>query len=177
MSERPPFSDDPITVDLGGERVMVPHRNAAEWINAIHGPQSVPGLVVVLARETSSELILDALGNGDLENEQLAAASYELLVQAVPFYRWWVTARLLMVSSKPDVLGRTVLAGMDPWTLTVAQWVAAVYVLLTKNADEKGKFKFDAQLEATPAGVEDDDWGDESFDAMVAQARQMPGMR
>ena len=176
MSSRTPFSDDALTVDLGGERVAIPHRNAVEWINAIHGPQSVAGLVVILARETSRELILDALSTGDLENEQLSKASYDLLKMAAPFYSWWVTAKLLILSGKPEVLGRTVLAGMDPWSLTVAQWVTAIYALLTEHADEKGRFKFDAMLQTPPAGIEDDDWGDESFDAMVAQARRMPGM-
>lgn len=176
MTGRPPFSDDPIILEMAGERVAVPHRNAAEWVNAMHVSGAPGTLILTLAREASRDVILDELAVGSLEPDQLAAASYELLVQAVPHYRWWATARLLLLSAKPEILGRTVLKGMDPWSLSVAQWVTGIYAMATEHADEKDRFKFDAQLQTPPVGVEDDDWGDESFEAMVASARRLPGM-
>ena len=75
------------------------------------------------------------------------------------------------------ILGRTVAVGMDPWELTAAQWCAGVYHICTEHADARGKMKFDASLSQPPPGIKDDsDWGAESIESMLAQARQMPGM-
>lgn len=178
MSNRSPFSDSPITVQMGEYTTVVPHRNAAEWVDAVHighGPDSV---AVLLSRETTREILYDALAVGDITREEMADASHNLISQAVDGYQWWKTARLLLLSATPGALGHTVVRGMDPWTLTVTQWCAGVYTIFTENADEKAKGRFDASLEARPPGVEDDgDWGADAFDAMVNAARSMPGMR
>lgn len=177
MPKRSPFAQDPIIVPLAGERVTVPHRNAAEWVDAAHTRLGPGGMLLALVREGTRENLRDALVAGDLEADQLSEASHEL-IQTATDWKWWEATRLLLVSADTQVLGRTVARGMDPWVLTVAQWCAGVYFLCTEHADDKGRMKFDAQLSTPPAGVEDDDeWGNVSFESMVSQARNMPGMR
>lgn len=176
MADRSPFSQDHIVVPLAGELVSVPHRNAAEWVNALHARLGPGGMLLGLVRENTREAIREDLVVGDLEADQLIEASHKLIETATD-WKWWEAVRLLAVSADTQVLGRTVVKGMDPWELTVAQWCAGVYMLCTEHADEKGRMKFDAQLSTPPAGVEDDDsWGDMSFEAMVNQARNTPGM-
>lgn len=175
MDSRSPFSQDPIVVAVGSHRVHVPHRNAAEWVDAMQRRNGPGGVLLELCRENTHDILKDALITGDVSAQDVVEASHRLIETAIP-YRWWEATRLLVLSADTGVLGRTVLAGMDPWELTAAQWCAGVYAICTEHADEKGKFKFDAMLSNPPEGVDDDSWGEESFDAMVAQARRMPGM-
>jgi len=154
--------------------IHVPYRSAAEWIETLDGgPMRT---LIGLARETSSEYLLESMAAGLCTSEELASAAYDLYQQAIPF-KWWEGYRLLAVSAQKEVMGRIALAGLDPYDMTAGVWCCAVYSLLTKDAEAKDKFKFDAQLSTPPDGIEDDDWGDNSFDTMVAQARAMPGMR
>lgn len=156
--------------------VVIPHRNAAEWVNAITADAGPNMLVVALARDLTRDVILDDLAVGQLNEDDLAQASWSLLAQGTGM-SWWEGARLLLASQNNGILGRTVASGMDPWELTAAQWCAGVYFLCTEHADERGRIKFDATLSQPPAGIKDEsDWGSESIESMLAQARQMPGM-
>ena len=172
---RSPFSVEPITVYVNGSPIPVPHRTAAVWVDAMHRRNGPGGMLLELCREKTADVLREALITGDITAEQVVAASQDLMQQAIP-YKWWESSRLLLLSASTDVLGRTVVKGIDPWDLTAAQWCTGIYTLCTEHADEQGKFKFDAMLATPPAGIEDDDFGDDSFDAMVAQARRMPGM-
>lgn len=160
---------------VAGRPFTVRRPSAAEWVEAMLCGQGPDGLLLELADRADAEELKDALAVGNLEPHHVTEASHELLTEAIP-YKWWESARLLILSSRADIVGRTVVAGMDPWKLTPAQWCAGVYRLCTENMDEKGLFKFDAAISSPPAGVDDMEWGEESFDVMVAQARQMPGM-
>ena len=68
-----------------------------------------------------------------------------------------------------------VLAGVDPWSLTVGQWCAAIYTLYTRDRKPDDVFKFDVLVNAAPAG-EVDEWGDDDYETMVQAARSLPGM-
>lgn len=175
MANRSPFAQEPIVVPLAGESVSVPHRNAAEWVTAAYQRNGPGGMLLELCRETTRSILRDELISGSVTVEQIADASHTLMQEAIP-YRWWESTRLLLVSGDPSVLGRTVVAGMDPWELTAAQWCAGIYTICTEHADDKGRLKFDAMLSQAPAGYEDDSWGEESFTAMINEARRMPGM-
>ena len=154
MTNRSPFAQEPIVVPLAGESVSVPHRNAADWVAAAYQRNGPGGMLLELCRETTRSILRDELISGSVTVEQIAEASHQLMQEAIP-YRWWEATRLLLVSGDPSVLGRTVVAGMDPW---------------------EGRLKFDAMLSQAPAGYEDDSWGEESFTAMINEARRMPGM-
>lgn len=163
------------TVPVMGQSIRVPFRPAEAWVSAL-GRGGVETLLLDLAQPASSEVLIDGMATGDLDHAGVAGASQKLIEYATG-RRWWEAVRLLQASVRPDVLGRTVLAGMDPWSLTPGQWCAGVYAIFTDGLDKDGLFKFDAMLGDPPEGVDEDDWADEDFDAMVAAARAMPGQR
>lgn len=164
---------DAITVDLSGYDVIVPYRSAADWLDTLDG--NPVKTLLALVRESVADSIMNDLAAGETTGPELAKAAYSLFEQAIPF-KWWESYRLLLTSQSRETMGRLALAGLDPSSMSVGVWTCATYALLTKGADAKDKAKFDGQLSIPPDGVEDD-WEDESFDAMVAQARAMPGMR
>lgn len=171
-----PYDREQLWVVVAGQHRRVP-REAAPWISCVLAPTGVTSLVVGLGDDRWGEWMLSGIADGTVPLEEVRDAAYELLGTASP-YKWWKTARLLALSSRDDIAGHLTLAGLDPWNLTVAQWVTAVYALLTKNADAKAKFKIDAPLDDPPAGVVDDEWmSEEAFAAMVAQARNSPGQK
>lgn len=176
MAREPGYSREPIRLGVGRRSYSVPFRPAAEWVEAVAAAEGGPAgvLLAVVDQPTQSE-IYESLLTGSLSSEELAQAAYDVLSEASPF-KWWETCRLLYASRQRQVMGRLALAGLDPWSMPVGVWCTAVYACMTENADDVGKFKFDAQLNNPPDGVEDDDWGDD-FETMVAQARQMPGMK
>lgn len=172
-----PYARDPLSVELNGAYIRVPYRSAAEWVSAILDSTGPSAVLSGLAGGQTRELLLDGLASGETTSDALAQASYSLFREAAPAWSWWETYRLLHVSADKLIAGRLALAGMDPWSLTVAQWVSGVYVVIQEDQDQKDQFRFDASLSAAPEGVEDDDWGDMSFDQMVASARSTPGFR
>jgi hypothetical protein len=162
--------------DIAGVRVGIPYQPAAEWVEACAMATDISGVVFQLATRSSVERLNDAMVNSRVTTEELAKGATGLLERVSP-YRWWVTYRLFLLSRQAAVMGRIVLAGLDPWKLPPAMWATGVYALLTENASETERFKFDAQLETPPPGVDDDTWGADDFESMVASARAMPGMR
>lgn len=178
MAEANPFSRSPLAADLGaGLGLLVPHAPAAKWIDAVISSPDPGKIILHLATEEAADQILDRMISGHLDPSDLDKASYGLIRQACPYPEWWKSVRLLVLSTGADVCGRTVAAGMDPWSLTAGQWVTGVYAMLAEGIPKDKLFQFDSSLEAVPPGVEDDVWGADDFDAMVQQARMMPGMR
>jgi hypothetical protein len=174
-----PYARDPVTIDLKGVRIAVPYRCAAEWMAAVGSVTGPSAVLAQLVRETTQGYILDELALGEITDRELQDASYELIRQTVPVFDWWATYRLLVLASSDRIVtGQAVLAGMDPWKLSPAEWCSALYVLLQKGADDKGRFKFDAALFDVPAGVdEESDWGEMSIEELAAAARGTPGIR
>jgi hypothetical protein len=162
-------------VSVGGRRFTVPFRNAADWTVAMETASGPYDCLLYLLEWRDRDQLLDGLAFGTVDASDLHSASHRLTEECSP-YRWWETYRLLMVATRPTVLGRTVVKGMDPYSLTVAQWCSGIFSLLTEHLDDSGRFKFEAQLADPPDGVDDgDDWAYQDFEQMVAQARAMPG--
>jgi hypothetical protein len=171
---RSPYARNPYAFELAGEHYRVPFRPAAVWVEAVCGGHTERVLTELMDEETGA-LIVHQLVSGGLDREAVRRASYALLKDAAP-YPWWKTVRLLMQSTTDTVAGHMTLAGADPWSLSVAQWTATVYTLLTRHQDVKGRFKIDAELENPPPGADEDDWMSEAaFAALVANARNAPG--
>ena len=81
----------------------------------------------------------------------------------------------MSTSAGPDVLGRLVLANVDPWARSLGEWCAATYALCVKGCDEKGRMRFDFSLSVPPPGYEDewDDGGDDPEAVQAAVAKMM----
>jgi hypothetical protein len=171
-----PYDDDHVPVYVLNRSVYV-ERTAAPWIRCVLAPTGVTALVIGLHDDEWGTWVLSGIASGAVSMDDVKQTAYDLLGDVSP-YKWWKTARLLALSSRDDIAGHLTLSGLSPWNLTVAQWVTAVYALLTKGADVKAKFKIDAPLDDPPAGIVDDEWmSDAAFAAMVAQARNAPGQK
>lgn len=170
------YATGAIVEDIGGVRVGIPYQPAAEWVEACAEADDIGGILLHLATRSSVERLTEAMVNADITTDDIAKGAGAVLERVSP-YRWWVTYRLFILSRQAAVMGRVVLAGLDPWKLSPAMWATGLYTLLTENASETERFKFDAHLETPPPGADDDGWGADDFESMVASARSMPGMR
>lgn len=170
-----PYARTAVSTPLGGREIVAPWAPADRWVSCV--VLSPLSILSGLTSDADGSFVVDQVLEGVITPEQVSQAAYALLEDAVP-YRWWKTVRLLSLSTRDDIAGHLTLAGLDPRNLTVAQWCMAVYTLVTRNSDAKEKFKTDAEFDAPPEGVEVNDWiSDDDFNAMVAQARAMPGQR
>ena len=168
-----PYARTALSVELGDLIVTVPWVPADRWVSCV----TVSPLTVLsgLTSDADGTAVVERVIDSRLSPEDVARAAYDLLGKAVPF-TWWKTVRLLALSTRPDIAGHLTLAGLDPRDLTAAQWAMAVYVLVTRNAESKERFKIDVEFDAPPPGVVEHDWiSDDDFNAMVASARAMPG--
>lgn len=169
-----PYANGDVTVYVG-DRVLTVSRVAAPWVECVMSPVGPSALLAGLPAHDAGAWVLQDMVTGVVTPRDVSEAAYALLGAVSPF-SWWKTARLLALSSRPDICGRLSLERVDPWSLTVAQWVCAVYALITRGLDETARFKINAPLDDPPAGVVDDNWmSDAEFAAMVAQSRNAPG--
>jgi len=153
-------------VRVGGRALEIPYRPAAEWVMAL---DRLPVLVHQLAspevREVLARMVFDRHPRAVQDME---AESRRILAEATG-RPWWEAGRLLNTSSSPDVLGRMILKGADPWLRTVGEWCAATYALCVDGASEEARLRFDFQLSIPPAG-EEDQW-DDGVDPAAAMAQ------
>ena len=162
---------------LGDLEVRVPWCPADRWISCTTATLGPVTTLVGLTDDATGAAVVERIVDGRVTPEAAAAAAYDLLGQATP-YKWWKSVRLMSLSCRDYIAGHLTLAGLDPRDLTVAQWCASVYTLITRNADDKTKFKTDVVFDDPPPGVVDDDWmSPDDFNAMVAAARAMPGQQ
>lgn len=167
------ISRTPAALNVAGVQVVVPFAPAATWLEALSAPHV---LAFTLADQDSKRKLIDALTTVPGAAEALESQSYALLRSATGRARWWESVRLANTAATPDVLGRLVLAGVDPHTRTIGEWCAAMYTLATQNADETGLIKFEMTLAFPPDGFEDE-WDDgEDYDQMIEGFRDLPGM-
>lgn len=170
-----PYAREEQMVRLGDRDVRVPYASADRWISCVTA--SPVTILTGLTDGPTAEAVVWSVVDGDVSPEQVSATAYQLLERVVP-YRWWKTVRLLGLSTRDDIVGHLTLSGLDPRDLTVAQWCAAVYTLVTRNADTKERFKVDVEFDAPPPGIVENDWiSDDEFKAMVESARAMPGQK
>lgn len=161
----------PLTVTVADTPFVLPWRPAAVWAE---GVERLSLLAWTLAEPEDRERLADLVAEHPAAAADLKGESLRLLGEAAG-RRWWEAQALLYTSAGPDLLGRLVLAGVDPWTRSVGEWCAATYALCVKGQDEKGRLRFDFQLSIPPAGYEDewDDGGDDAADTEAAVMAMM----
>jgi len=151
---------EPLRVRVAGADYFVPYRTAAEWVLELDRPAV---LVARLADEETRGALVRAVVRDPRAKHELRAESLRILAEATG-RKWWEAGRLLSTSVAPEVLGRLLLSGVDPWQRSVGEWCAAVYALCVKGRDTKDRLKFDFSLAVPPPGHEDE-WDDEGDDA------------
>lgn len=174
-SDFAPILREPVTVTVAGTRISLPYQPAAVWAK---GLERLSFLAAVLAGPDDRERIADLLIEHPHAVAELRAESLRILGEAAG-RRWWEAGRLLSTSVQPEVLGRLVLANVDPWQRSVGEWCAAVYALCVKGQDEKGRIRFDFSLSIPPADHEDewDDGGGLDPAAAMAAVAQLTGKK
>jgi|SRR5512134_2131278 hypothetical protein len=161
------LSRSPARARVGAYELNLPWQPAVEWIEILrHGPD----MLAVALCDDPDGCALD-LATGALPFSAVQSASHTLL-EAECGKRWWVALKLAYTSATPAVLGELTLCGVDPSRVGFGQWCAAVYRILTRNADAKERMKTDFELELPPDGYESawDDGND--FAALNELARQ-----
>lgn len=161
------LSRQPAHVTVHGAELRLQWHPALDWIETLRRD---PDLVALALAEQPDAVVL-GLVSGTVPRTAVADASHGLL-ESETGYRWWTALKLAYSSAGGAVLGELTLSGVDPARVSFGQWCSAVYRILTKDADEKGRLKIDFELELPPPGYEEawDDGND--FAAMVALARQ-----
>lgn len=145
----------PVRVRVGGCEFELPYRPAAEWAA---GLDRLDFLVSHLADEETRSAIVDLRLKNPSVREDLKNESLRILAEQGG-RAWWEVGRLVATSTSTEVLGRLVLAGVDPWARSVGEWAAAVFALCVKGQDEKGRMKFEFSLSLPPPGYEEQ-WDD-----------------
>ena len=164
-SDFAPLLRQPLTVTVAGVRVVIPYRPAGAWAQALDHPG---WMAATLADPEGRSVIADLLIEHPGARADVREESLRILAEASG-RKWWEAARLIATSASPEVLGRLVLAGADPWGRSVGEWCAAVYALCVKGQDERGRLRFDFHLSVPPRGYEDE-WDDEGDDAEATAA-------
>lgn len=165
-SEYAPLLREPLTIRVAGTAITIPYRPVALWVKAL-GEQARLPLAAALADAPAREVLADLLMEHPQAAADLRAESLRILGETSG-RKWWEAGRLLNTSVAPEILGRMVLAGVDPWNRSVGEWCAAVYALCVKGQDEKGRLRFDFSLQLPPPEFEDE-WDDDG-DPAEAQA-------
>lgn len=166
------FLRAPLTVTVAGVTVTLPWRPAAEWVAHLDKLHVLAArLADAQGRDTLAQLVAERSGAAEqLKNESLR------ILEQVTGRKWWEGGRLLATSADTEILGRLVLAGVDPWQRSVGEWAAAVYALCLKDQDQKGRDKFVFTLSLPPPGYEEQ-WDDglPAFGELKAQYAQALG--
>lgn len=161
------LSREPVTLTVAGHALTFPWHPAADWIEVIRHD---PGRLVAELAEDSGDLVI-ALATGAVSWQAVQEASQKLLGDETGD-KWWTVLKLVYSSAQGGVLGELTLSGVDPARVSLGQWCAAVYRVLTRNAEDKDRLRIDFELELPPPGYEDA-WDDgNSYDEMVKLARE-----
>jgi hypothetical protein len=162
---RPALSRKPVFVTVGDFELIVPWRSAREWIEAI----GVSGHLAVLRVAQNPDDVVVSMAAGQTYVPDVRNATRHVLSELTG-RRWFIAQKLIMSGADGELLGELVLSGVDPDRIGVAEWCAAVYRILVRNADPKRRATLDFELAIPPEG-EEESWDDGSqFDPAALAA-------
>lgn len=173
MSDLALISREGVRVRVGGRDFHLPYRPAAEWMSAARRSS---GLVSQLARPEDRDVMIELVMDVPGAVEDLHREGRRILTEATG-RKWYQTEKLINTSVNPEVLGRLLLAGLDPWQRSIGEWCAAVYALAVKGLDDKKRTRLDFSLALPPPGFEDewDDDGGADPEATMSAVQELMG--
>lgn len=175
MTDRSPYSRDPYPLLVGPLSYQLEYRPAGGWVPLLADGQVFRWVLSAMDSKQAAALA-HALAVQQVSADDLKKGVLTLVCHASGYGQWWEAIRLCALSEGRQGAGLLTLQSVDPWGVTLAQWCHATYMLYTQHADDKARFKFDAQLATPPPGYEAA-WDDGSdFDMMVQASRSLPGM-
>lgn len=166
---------EPFGVRVDGDVYAYAAMPALPWLLAMSSdPWTTAVFPKLLASDAEYEQAMDAIQYGDIDTEALNRAAFDAIGYAGG-RRWWHTYNLVRAARGDEsgaLLGRMVMAGVDPERVSLAGWCSALYSILAKGCDVPARAKLDGYVASPPAiaGAFEDAAGD-SYEAMVAAAR------
>jgi hypothetical protein len=168
-----------LDVELAGETFVVPARPAVDWFLAILDEEVPLPLIPGMMDDAAEERITDMLLDGEVDAEEIAVRSRELLTAAAG-RPWWEADRLIRSSgaSWHIIGGELTRLGVDLGKVSLGAALNAIYVICTRTMDEKERNKFDIDLRLPPIGMEgvkpeemyDQRAAESAFAALMGQA-------
>ena len=142
----------PAIVLVGAVEVEIPPATADVWLDAMTAPNPVsaviPGMLTAAGQETIVlGLLYRKVTAGDIERAVQEAFS---MAGGRP---WWEVARLSAHSVGPVLFPALLLEGLRPERVTLAAWIEAAYMVLTRYRDDQERAKIDFDLKIPPGGL------------------------
>jgi hypothetical protein len=148
----------PITLPVTDQlHVTIPALWADRWLPAVAGSY-IPDVLPDLLLEEDQVAVARALATRKATVDDLRRAARQA-VSAAGARPWWEVNRLagLADDDTGEVMGRLLLAGIDPARTTLAGWCAALYAHSVQHLDKTDRMRFDVHLGVVPPGAGDDD--------------------
>lgn len=163
-------------MDVDGHPYTFPPLPAAVWLDVLSRP-AWPYHVLTLADEASHEAFTDRAERGEAGWPELIRVAHAAL-SAAAGRPWWEAQRLAWTClTGPNVTGAVLMRGVDPQGVTLAAFLAVVWVLLTQNGDDMKRAQMEMDLTMPPPeAVEEMQAQEVSMEDLVARMRQAPGV-
>lgn len=159
-----------VTVRVGGRRVRIPPRPAADWLLVAWHGGGVKYLLE-LGEPDDIDWLAAALLEDEMDYDAAVAAGRDAL-EAASGWRWWIAENLMLGAGAtwPQTGGELLLRGVRAQVVTLGEFLAATYAVLTRNHKPEDVNTFDQKLVNPPAGA-----GEQAQEALEEMAAQMFG--
>ena len=161
----------PVRVTLGGADYYAQPGTALEWIEQFE--HDVRLAVLPFLGAGPREDVGLRLATGELVVKDVERATFAVL-EELTGHHWWWAYRVAHMGTTDAFLGELLLSAVRAHEVSLGQWCAAVYRIITRHADAKERIKIDFELDTPPEGYEEA-WDDDVdyFRAMVEGARKL----
>jgi hypothetical protein len=143
----------PVEFQIGEDWFQIDARPAVDWLVPIVDQDwlgIVPGLVAV---DPSGNDIDDLVDTGVISTTDLINAARDAVATSSGM-TWWSAFRLARIPIVDlDMSGALVIARVDPTTISLGAYLAAVYRILMTERDKGQRAKLDMELEKVPKGI------------------------
>lgn len=167
-----------LIVTLGGVDYTIRAAYADEWLTILLERELdlsdiIPGMVT----EEEQRDLADAAWRGDISDEEIEQACFEIIKETSGRDWWWVLHLLWSAAGAwMIVYGRMVSQGVDPTRIPLGAFLDAMYLMFVQNMDKEQRSEFDRMLEQPPQGVEFEEAVDEDAEASAFLNMMNQGM-
>ena len=173
------FRSTPYRITVRGIDFRFPVWTAAQWLEVTADGQW-PVTVCASMDAESHDRFLDAVEAGTLTVHDITRVA-RAAEAASAGRSWWEAERLIasLYEDGGNLLGRLIMAGVDPSRITLAALCSALWSELIKGGDATHRMKVESQLVVPPADADDEDLDalpQEDISQTVQRLRNMPGM-
>lgn len=170
------FRSTPITLDVDGHPYTFPAMSAARWLELLSAPAWTLD-VFRLTDDAAYEEFLARVDAGAAGPRDMTKVANAALAEAAG-RSWWEALRLAHVATgAPTVLGSILLRGVDPERLTLAAFLAVVWVVVMQGRDDMARTQLEMELTTPPPeALEEEGVPEMDMATLVASMRAAPGV-